>query len=554
MNKQPWWMAATGYQIYPRSFCDSNGDGVGDIPGITSKLDHLSDLGISFIWLSPVYASPMKDNGYDIADYYDIAPEFGTLDDFDQLVAEANQRGICIVMDLVVNHCSSDHAWFKKARSDENCPEHDYFYWRPPNADGGPPDDQRACFGGSAWTWVETVGKYCYCHFGSQQPDLNWHNPDLRTQIYTMMNWWLDKGIGGFRMDVIDLVGKDIDARIYFEGPQMLEFLQEMHQECLAGRDVVTVGETWSARPDTALKYCGQEHGALSMVFSFNHIEAMWNENNDRFGPKVFDLVTHKRILAQWQSALQDEGWNSLFLSNHDLPRPVSYLGNDDQYRVRSAKMLAMVHYLMKGTAFVYQGEEIGMTNAYFSSLDQYRDIETLGQLQERLGPEGSNRRNQDSIDAFLENANLSGRDNARTPMQWNSGPTAGFTTGTPWIDINENSSRINVETDKQDPDGVFAFYQRLIQIRQDIPAISRGTYQAMLEDDPFLFAYKRDWDGGAVVVIGNFTDKVVDVSNLDLPHGAPLISTIVAEGPVRGKTAFAPFEGHVWIIAADEV
>ncbi|MFT6298474.1 MAG: oligo-1,6-glucosidase, partial [Yoonia sp.] len=485
----PWWKAATGYQIYPRSFCDSNNDGIGDIPGIISKLDHLQDLGIGFIWLSPVYGSPMRDNGYDISDYYDIAPEFGTLADFDRLVSEAAARGIKIVMDLVVNHCSSDHLWFQKACETTDCPEHEFFYWRDAKPDGGPPDDQRACFGGPAWIWVESVGKYYLGFFGPQQPDLNWHNPVLRQEIYDMMNWWLDKGIGGFRMDVIELVGKDVDARHYFEGPDMHRFIQDIHRETLAGRDVMTVGESWAVTPDTALDYCGKDRFELDMVFNFNHIQAGWDPEKGRFGPSQFDLVTHKMILSEWQAALADDGWNSLYLSNHDLPRPVSHYGDDVQYRERSAKMLALVMYLMKGTPFIFQGEEIGMTNVFYDRIDQFRDIETLGQYPDQIAAGVSEA-------DFIAGANAHGRDNARTPMQWDASAMAGFTDVQPWIDVNPNYVDVNVAHDRAQPNSIFRFYQDLIDLRRRSATIQDGSFKLIAESNSKIFAYERELNG----------------------------------------------------------
>jgi len=509
----PWWKTATGYQIYPRSFCDSNGDGIGDIPGIISKLDHLADLGIGFIWLSPVYASPMRDNGYDIADYYRIAPEFGTLEDFDRLVAEARARGIRIVMDLVVNHCSSDHDWFKRACESVHCPEHAYFYWRDAQPDGSPPDDQRACFGGSAWHWVPAIGRYCYCHFGPQQPDLNWHNPALRAEIYKMMNWWLDRGIGGFRMDVIELVGKDIDARHYYEGPDMHRFIQDMHRECFAGRDIMTVGESWSVTPDSALLYCGRDRGEMDMVFSFNHIQAAWDPAIGRFGPNLFDLPTHKMILSDWQAALAKDGWNSLYLSNHDLPRPVSHYADDGVHRVRSAKMLSAVTYLMKGTPFIYQGEEIGMTNARFDRLEQFQDIETLGQYAE-MSAKGA------SLEDFLAGANANARDHARTPMQWTGGPWAGFSTARPWMALNPNYPQINVAADRADPDGVFEWYRGLITLRTNLSIVTDGDFKLLVPDHPDLFAYTRSEGQTHLLIIGNFAGHIVDLPQDCVPSG----------------------------------
>ncbi|MFK7996480.1 MAG: alpha-glucosidase [Granulosicoccus sp.] len=518
-SKAPWWKAATGYQIYPRSFCDSNGDGIGDIPGIISKLDHLQDLGIGFIWLSPVYASPMRDNGYDISDYYDIANEFGTLADFDQLVDEARTRDIRIVMDLVVNHCSVDHDWFQKACKTRNCPEHDLFYWRDPCSENeGPPDDQCACFGGSAWTWVESVGQYYLGFFGPQQPDLNWHNPQLRQRIYDMMNWWLDKGIGGFRMDVIELIGKDLDKRHYFEGPDMHAFIQEMHLKTLAGRDIMTVGESWAVTPDNALDYCAKDRLELDMVFNFNHIQAGWDPVKGRFGPSRFDLVAHKKIMNDWQMALAHDGWNSLYLSNHDLPRAVSQYGDDKLYRERSAKMLALSNYLMKGTPFIFQGEEIGMTNVTYERIEQFRDIETLGQYQDRIA-------SGESEADFVAAANQNGRDNARTPMQWNSTNMAGFSQGEPWIDVNSNYVDVNVVSDRDNPDGVFQFYQKLIALRRSNMTIQEGTYTPLEEYHPQIFAYYRQLDDERIFIFANYSNQVVTIQT---PKGLNHITEIL--------------------------
>lgn len=547
-QETPWWKMATGYQIYPRSFCDSNGDGIGDIPGIISKLDHLADLGIGFIWLSPVYASPMRDNGYDISDYYAIAPEFGTLDDFDSLVAEAKSRGIRIVMDLVVNHCSSDHVWFQRACASRDCAEHEYFYWRDARPDGSPPDDQRACFGGSAWHWVEAVGRYCYGHFGWQQPDLNWQNPALREEIYTMMNWWLDRGIGGFRMDVIELIGKDIDARHYYEGPDMHRFIQEMHKRCLAGRDVMTIGESWAATPDTALEYCGRERRELDMIFGFNHIQAAWDPAKGRFGPNLFNLPTHKTILSEWQEALAKDGWNSLYLSNHDLPRPVSHYGNDQKYRVRSAKMLSAVTYLMKGTPFIYQGEEIGMTNAQFERVEQFKDIETLGQYEE-MKSAGAN------LDAFLAGANANARDHARTPMQWSSEAYSGFSLSEPWMTLNPNFREINVEVDRAEPDGVFEWYRALIALRKTMPVITYGNFLMLIPDHEHLMVYLREHSDVRMLVIGSYAENTATLPMSEIPDGHwNMLLSNLPEVAVKGvPNDVPPYFVGVWIEQSGE-
>lgn len=533
-----WWRAATAYQIYPRSFCDSDGDGIGDIPGIISRLDHLRDLGIGFIWLSPVYASPMVDNGYDISDYRAIAPDFGTLADFDALVAEARVRGIGIVMDLVVNHSSSEHAWFRAARTSRSVPEHEFYVWRDGSADGGPPDGLQSYFGGPAWHFVPEVGQWYLHLFAKEQPDLNWDNPALRAEIYAMMNWWLDRGVAGFRMDVIDLIGKDVDRGLIAAGPHLHERLREMHREVLAGRDVVTVGETWSVTPETGQLYCGRDRGELSMVFQFDHVKEGWDPEHGKWRPRPFDLVAFKKTFFDWQAALAEDGWNSLFLGNHDLPRQVSRYGDDGLHRVASAKMLATVLHLMKGTPYVYQGEEIGMTNIAFSRLDQFRDVETFGQHAEAIArgmPEAE----------FLAGANANGRDNARTPMQWTAGPGAGFTTGTPWIEVNPNHRTISVAAERADPDGILAHYTRLIALRRALPIIVEGRFIPFAEEDRAVFAYARELGGARLSVVANFTGTEVA---FDVPEGLEvtgraLVASHAARGGLGGRIILAPYE-----------
>lgn len=540
----PWWQTATGYQIYPRSFCDSSGDGIGDIAGIISKLDHLADLGVGFIWLSPVYASPMADNGYDISDYRAIAPEFGTLDDFDQLVAQAKARDIRIVMDLVVNHCSDQHPWFKAACASRDAPEHANFIWRDPAPDGGPPDDCQACFGGSAWTYVPQIGQYYFGYFSPAQPDLNWQNPNLRGEIHDMMNWWFDRGIGGFRMDVISLIGKDVDARIYEEGPDLHGFLQDMHRATIAGRDVMTIGESWSVSPDTAPLYCGRDRAELDMVFQFNHVIAGWDPDHGKWKPHPFDLVRFKQVMTQWQHALADDGWNSLFLSNHDLPRQVSKYGDAGTHRVVSAKMLATVVHLMKGTPFVYQGEEIAMTNIAFDRLDQFRDLETLGQHADAVA-------RGVTTEDFIAGANENGRDNARTPMQWDDSTNAGFGSAAPWIDVNPNHKTINVAADRADPDGVLHHYRRLIALRRELPIITTGTYMSFADDDPAVFAYQRVSNGQRLVVIANFTDsaQTLTVPPDIMGTGTCVITNATARDQLTNTLTLSAFEAFSLLI-----
>jgi len=543
-DDKPWWKRATGYQIYPRSFNDSNGDGIGDLPGIIEKLDHLQALGIGFVWLSPVYASPMADNGYDIADYDAIAPEFGTMDDMQRLVDEAKVRGIRIVMDLVVNHTSSEHAWFQAACASRDAHEHEYYYWRDAAPDGGPPSDRRAVFGGSAWHWVEAVGRYYFAYFSSGQPDLNWQNRQVRRNVFAMMNRWLDRGIGGFRMDVIDLIGKDLDNGVLEQGPDLHPYLQEMHREALAGRDILTVGESWSVTPDTALQYCGRERYELDMVFNFNHVVAGWDPEFGRFKPKPLDLPLFKRILGEWQTALAEDGWNSLFLSNHDLPRAVSRYGDPDRHRVASAKMLATVIHLMKGTPYIYQGEEIGMTNANFTRLEQFRDVETFGQLEDQRAAGVSEA-------DFIAGANRTGRDNARTPMQWSDEPSAGFTRGTPWIDVNDNAVHLNVEADRADPDGVFGHYRRLIALRRQLPIITEGGYRSFDDANPCVFGYVRTLGDQRLVVVGNFTGERASIG---VPaEGWGEGRCVIRNGPERttidSPLSLAPYESFAVLI-----
>jgi oligo-1,6-glucosidase len=511
-----WWHTATIYQVYPRSFCDLNGDGIGDIPGVTSKLDYLRKLGIDVIWLSPIYKSPMDDNGYDISDYRDIAPEFGTLADFDRLVAEARKREIGIMLDLVVNHTSDEHPWFQQSRKAADNPFRNFYIWRQPAADGGPPNELKSSFGGPAWTLDAETGEYYLHMFSRRQPDLNWENPAVRCEIYAMMNWWLDRGIAGFRMDVIDYIGKQPDQELIKDGPYLHDYLQEMNAETFGGRDILTVGETWSATPGSALLYSGRERRELSMVFQFEHVTQQWDEVYGKWRPKLFDLVALKTVLGKWQLALAKDGWNSLFWGNHDLPRAVSRYGDVSGYHVQSAKMLATVLHLLKGTPFVYQGEEIGMTNMPFTSIEQYRDIETLNMhrlhVDAGLSPED-----------FIKGANESGRDNARTPMQWSAATHGGFSTGVPWIEVNPNYATVNAERAMTDEQSIWNHYRKLIALRKAHPIIVYGDYQSWLDAHPDLFVYTRALNKDRVVVIANFKPK--DVA-LTLP------SELQIEGP----------------------
>ncbi|MEL0607928.1 alpha-glucosidase [Vibrio echinoideorum] len=506
--EQKWWHDAVVYQIYPRSFLDSNNDGIGDLNGIISKLDYLKELGINVIWLSPVYQSPMDDNGYDISDYQAIAEEFGTMEEMKRLMDEAKERDIKIVMDLVVNHTSDEHRWFEQARSSKDNPYRDYYIWRDAQPDGSAPDDQGSIFGGSAWQWDELTQQYYFHLFSKRQPDLNWENPKVQEEVHTMMNWWIDLGIGGFRLDVIDLIGKEIDKGITGNGPRLHKLLQQMNQATFGNKDLLTVGETWGATPEIAKLYSGQDRNELSMVFQFEHITLTW-ENGDKWNPIPLDLREFKNVLTKWQLELADGGWNSLFWNNHDLPRLVSKYGDDKHFRVESAKMLATCLHFLKGTPYIYQGEEIGMTNVAFDNLDQYKDIETHNFYKVKTE---SGVTHEHMMDAIHENS----RDNARTPMHWNKQTNAGFSDGTPWIELNPNYPEINVESALADPNSIFYHYKTLIELRKAHPAIVYGSFIPVFEEHDKVFAYVRELDGEQLFVVCNFSGESL---TLDVPE-----------------------------------
>ncbi|EIO3982720.1 alpha-glucosidase [Vibrio vulnificus] len=502
-----WWHDAVVYQIYPRSFCDSNNDGIGDLNGIIGKLDYLKTLGVNVLWLSPVYKSPMDDNGYDISDYQNIAAEFGTMADMQNLLAQAKARDIRVVMDLVVNHTSDEHPWFVEARKSKDNPYRDYYIWRDAKPDGSVPDDQGSIFGGSAWQWDEATQQYYFHLFSKRQPDLNWENPKVQQEVHKMMNWWIDQGIGGFRLDVIDLIGKEIDKGITGNGPRLHPLLQEMNRATFGDKDLLTVGETWGATPEIAKLYSDPERHELSMVFQFEHITLTW-QHGDKWNPIPLDLKQFKHVLTKWQTELSNQGWNSLFWNNHDLPRVVSKYGDDKRYRVESAKMLATALHFLKGTPYIYQGEEIGMTNVAFESLDQYKDIETLNFYKVKTESGVSH---QHMMDAIHENS----RDNARTPMQWSASPNGGFSQAEPWIEVNPNYPEINVEQALADSDSIFYHYQKLIELRKQHPAIVYGDFTPLFAEHDSVFAYVRSHQDEQLLVINNFSDQ--DVS-LELP------------------------------------
>lgn len=500
-----WWHDAVVYQIYPRSFCDSNNDGIGDLNGIISKLDYLKTLGVNVLWLSPVYKSPMDDNGYDISDYQDIAAEFGTMADMQNLLDQAKARDIRIVMDLVVNHTSDEHPWFVEARKSKDSPYRDYYIWRDAKPDGSVPDDQGSIFGGSAWQWDEATQQYYFHLFSKRQPDLNWENPKVQQEVHKMMNWWIDQGIGGFRLDVIDLIGKEIDKGITGNGPRLHPLLQEMNRATFGDKDLLTVGETWGATPEIAKLYSDPERHELSMVFQFEHITLTW-QHGDKWNPIPLDLKQFKHVLTKWQTELSNQGWNSLFWNNHDLPRVVSKYGDDKHYRVESAKMLATALHFLKGTPYIYQGEEIGMTNVAFESLEQYKDIETLNFYKVKTESGVSH---QHMMDAIHENS----RDNARTPMQWSASQNGGFSQAKPWIEVNPNYPEINVEQALADSDSIFYHYQKLIELRKQHPAIVYGDFTPLFAEHDSVFAYVRSHQDEQLLVINNFSDQDISLA-----------------------------------------
>ena len=497
---QPWWKKAVVYQIYPKSFQDSNGDGIGDIQGIISRLDYLKDLGVDALWISPMYCSPQNDNGYDISDYRNIDPMFGTMEDMEELIQEAKKREIRIIMDLVLNHTSDEHPWFQEAKKSKENPYHDYYVWR----DGTPgklPNDMKAVFGGPAWEWVPQIGQYYFHQFSVKQPDLNWENPKVRQEIYDMILWWMAKGVGGFRLDVIDQIAKEPDRKITNNGPRLHEFLQEMSRETFQKGDLLTVGEAWGANTENAKLYSNPDGSEFSMVFQFEHVMLDQQEGKEKWDLAPLSLVKLKKNLAKWQDSLYGCGWNSLFWDNHDLPRIVSRWGDDQNYRVESAKMLAAVLHGMQGTPYIYQGEELGMTNVQFADIEEYRDIEIHNMYRERL--DGGYTRQE-----VMESIYAKGRDNARTPMQWNDQENAGFTTGTPWIRVNPNYRQINMEQERKDPGSVFSFYRRLVHLRKEEPIFVEGRFELLLPEDEQIFAYTRTLGSEQMLVCANFSGQ----------------------------------------------
>lgn len=514
MNKA-WWKEAVVYQIYPRSFYDSNGDGIGDLRGIIQKLDYLKELGIDVVWLSPVYKSPNDDNGYDISNYQDIMDEFGTLADWEELLAEMHKRGIKLVMDLVVNHTSDEHPWFVESRKSKDNPYRDFYIWRPAQ-DGREPNNWVSFFSGSAWQYDEQTGEYYLHLFTRKQPDLNWENPKVREEVFRMMDWWLQKGIDGFRMDVINLISKvpglpdapvvsnnryQFGGKHFVNGPRLMDFLNEMKQKVLSRYDLLTVGETALVTPQDAVMIAGEDTGVLKMVFQFEHMEIDGQKGDDpRRSVGAWKLTDLKNVMTRWQKGLEDRAWNSIYLENHDQPRSVSRFGDDGKYRVESAKLLATFVHMLQGTPYVYQGEEIGMTNVAFETIEEYRDVETLNAYREAVEERGIGPKD------WMKVVHARSRDNARTPIQWDAGKHASFTTGTPWIRVNSNYKEINVAAALADPDSVFHYYKKLIRLRKENPVIVYGTYDILLESHEEIYAFTRTLEDDRLLVILNFS------------------------------------------------
>lgn len=552
--EKKWWKESVVYQIYPRSFCDSNGDGIGDLNGITGKLDYLKELGIDVIWLSPVYKSPNDDNGYDISDYQAIMDEFGTMEDFDRMLATAHEKGIKIMMDLVVNHTSDEHKWFIESRKSTDNPYRDYYIWRPAKEDGSLPNNWGSCFSGPAWEYDKTTDMYFLHLFSKKQPDLNWDNPAVRQDVFDMMNWWLKKGVDGFRMDVISLISKEpglpdketgINGYATFNvsanGPHVHEYLQEMRQKALNNADTITVGECSGVTLEEAKKYARSDEKELNMVFQFEHMDVDSDEKAGKWTTRKMDLRNLKKILTRWQKGLQDIAWNSLYWENHDQPRSVSRFGNDsDEYREISAKMLATCIHMMQGTPYVYQGEELGMTNCPFNTLDNFRDLESINAFHELT--EQGKMTEEDMMAAI----GYKGRDNARTPMQWDDSAYAGFSTTNPWIMVNPNYTKINAKDQVNREDSVFKYYQKLIKLRHESELIVYGTYDLILDDDKDIYAYIRTLGDEKLIVYCNFSENTREVELPEEFVNKKVLISNYSDAKANQKITLRPYEAIV--------
>ena len=551
--EKKWWKESVVYQIYPKSFKDSNGDGVGDIRGIIQKLDYLKELGVNVLWISPMLESPQDDNGYDISDYRRIYEEYGTMEDYEELLCEAHKRSIRILMDLVVNHTSDEHNWFIESRKSKDNPYRDYYIWKDP-VNGKEPNNWGGAFGGSAWEYDPQTQMYYLHLFSKKQPDLNWENEKVRQEVYDMMKFWCEKGIDGFRMDVISMISKDqrfpdgeMNNGLYgdfgpycIHGPRVHEFLQEMNQKVLSKYDIMTVGETAGVTIEEAQKYAGDDRNELNMVFQFEHVESGCGDYG-KWTTVKYDFKEFKNIMIKWQEELQGKAWNSLFLGNHDQPRSVSRFGNDNPvYRETSAKMLATCIHMMQGTPYVYQGEELGMTNIYFDKLEDYRDIESINYFKEFTGS------GLMTPEHMMKCLMLRSRDNARTPMQWDDSKQAGFTEGEPWIKVNPNYKKINAAQQLEDPDSVFHYYQKLIRLRKEKDIIVYGEFEPLYREDEQIFAYTRKQDQEKLLIVCNFSDKNAEVEVPEEFKGAECLITNLGRKEFEGKIVLNPYEAFV--------
>ena len=533
-TQKNWWQSAVAYQIYPKSFQDTTGSGTGDLQGIIRRLPYLQALGVDVLWLSPVFASPQVDNGYDVSDYRAIDPMYGSLEDMRALIAAGKERGIGIMLDLVLNHSSDQHRWFQEAKQSRDNPYHDYYVWRDGEEDR-PPNEMRACFGGSAWTWVPQVQQYYFHQFAPQQPDLNWENPQVRRALYDMILWWMDQGVEGFRLDVIDQIAKEPDRGITRNGPRLHEFLRELSAETFQKGCLVTVGEAWGADVERAKLYSAPDGSELSMVFQFEHIGLDQQPGKEKWDTAPLDFVALKRCLAKWQTGLHGCGWNSLFLNNHDLPRTVSRWGDDGAYRVASAKLLATMLHGLEGMPYIYQGEELGMTNSHLP-IEAYRDLESLNLYETGKSagyPEAE----------IMASLYARSRDNARTPMQWDASPHGGFTTGTPWLTENPNYREINATAELADPDSVFHYYRRLIALRKTYPVFVHGDFTLLEPDHPSLFVYLRKLARQSLLVICNYGGGETAWS---LPAGWDDAQCLISNYPDRLPGRLRPWEARI--------
>lgn len=534
-SKKDWWKSAVIYQIYPKSFQDTNGDGIGDLPGILRRLDYLADLGVDALWLCPIFASPQADNGYDISDYRAIDPMFGTMEEMRTLIREAGARGISILLDLVLNHTSDQHRWFREALRSRDNPYHDYYIWRD-GKPGTPPNGMMAAFGGSAWTWVPELEQYYFHQFAPQQPDLNWENPRVRRELYDMILFWMGEGVGGFRLDVIDQVGKDPDRQITGNGPRLHEFLRELSRETFQKGNLITVGEAWGADIPRAKLYSAPDGSEMSMVFQFEQMTLDQRPGEPKWNKIPLHLPALKKSIAKWQNGLQGCGWNSLFWNNHDLPRILSRWGDDgEEYRVASAKALAVVLHGLQGTPYIYQGEEIGMTNVRYP-IQAYRDLETLNYYREQVEA-------GKDPDEIMQVIYKTSRDNARTPMQWSAGENAGFTTGIPWIGVNPNYPRINVEAARQDPDSIYYTYRKLIALRKTYPIFVEGDFTLLCPEDEQVFAYLRTLGSARMLVAVNLSSRPAAFCQ---PAAFDGVTPLLETGTAPDSAVLAPWEARI--------